>query len=180
MRRFLATALVAGLMSGVGCGGEPETPEQRVRASLAEVEAAVEAADVGGFRDFVSDRYQDARGNDKRALVGLLLFERNRSRRVHVVTRLRGLEILEDGRAQVSLTVGMAGSPLPSAADAARLRADVFAVELDLVEEGDRWRVVWADWRPAPASDLLQLRSAPDPASLAGNTRPLSLRTGRG
>jgi hypothetical protein len=65
------------------------------------------------------------------------------------------VDVREPSRAEVSLAAGLAGRPVRGPEDLAGLRADVYAVDLDLEREGQDWRVVWARWRRAPATDLL-------------------------
>jgi hypothetical protein len=142
------------LLLALGCRGEALTPEARIRAAIGELSAAVEAGDASALRDFVSERYEDARGNDRRALVAFVTFHRMQSRQVHLLTRIRSVELREDGRASVLLVAGMAGSG--AAGSGAGLRADVYRIDLDLEDEGGGvWRLVWADWHPVPATELL-------------------------
>ncbi len=155
-RRVPARALLAVVLAlGSGCGGEPQTPEARVRAALAALETAAEAGDVQAFGEHVSERYADEAGQDRRALLGLVTFHVMRHRGRHVFVRIRSLEIRESGRAEVTLAAALAGSTLAGEADVARLRADVWKIDLDLEEEDGDWRVVWAQWRPTAPADLL-------------------------
>jgi hypothetical protein len=67
-----------------------------------------------------------------------------------VIVRVRDVRI-EPGdpdRAAVTLAVGLAGA-------GSRVGAEVYAVDLDMAREGDAWRVSWAQWHSAPATDLL-------------------------
>jgi hypothetical protein len=61
---------------------------------------------------------------------------------------VRDVSFPEPERAAVTLAVGLAGA-------GSRLSAEVYAVDLDLAREADAWRVAWAQWRAAPATDLL-------------------------
>ena len=141
----LALAL---LLAGCG-GGDPETPEGQVRALLAELEVAAEAADVGAIKDHVSERYADDYGNDKQSLAAYLTFQVMRSQRRHVVLRVREVLIRDGGLAQVTLHAGLAGT------GGDLTRADVYAVDLDLEDEDGEWRLVWAQWKRAAPTDLL-------------------------
>ncbi len=146
----LAIALLC-LALGLDCGGEPETPEAQVRRALAEMEAAVEAGDVGAFKEWVSERYRDELGHDRRSLAAYLTFQVLQNQRRHLVVRVREIAVRDGALAEVSLHAGLAGR-----GGAQTLRADVYQVDVDLADEGDgEWRVVWAQWFPAPATDLL-------------------------
>ncbi len=149
---LLCTALAVPILA---CGGDDESPEARIRARLAEVELLAEAGDVAGVKQFLSEDYADAAGNDRRALATWLTLQRMQHRTLHVWSRVRSLEIEAEGRAAVVLAAGMAASPIAGAADLARMRADVYEIELDLREEGGDWRVLSARWSPTSPRDLL-------------------------
>jgi hypothetical protein len=144
------TALLCFLAALLGCGGAP-TPEQQVRAALAALEDAAERGDASAFADGVSAAYSDPYGHDReklRAFVAFHLMQSGRGR--EVVVRVRDVSVTDESRAVVALALGLAG-----ARGSRGLAAEVYAVDLDLVREGEAWRVSWAQWRRAPATDLL-------------------------
>jgi hypothetical protein len=132
----------------LACGATP-TPEQQVRAVLAALESAAESGQAGDFSELVSARYEDPYGHDReklRAFVAFHVMQSGRGR--EVIVRVRDVSFPEPKRAAVTLAVGLAGA-------GSRLSAEVYAVDLDLAREDDTWRVSWAQWRAAPATDLL-------------------------
>ena len=146
--RIAAALLLAALL---GCSAAAPTPEQQVRAVLDALEAAAEAGDASAFAELVSADYQDPYGHDReklRAFVALHVMLRSRGREVIVRVRDVRIEPADPARAAVTLAVGLAGA-------GARVSAEVYAVDLDLGREGEAWRVAWAQWRSAPATDLL-------------------------
>jgi hypothetical protein len=151
-RRLLGPLLALAL---AGCAGDPQSPEAQIRSVLAELEAAAEAGELGPFKAHVSERYADGQGFDKEALVGFARLHVLRSARRHVFVRVRAIELREPQRAEVTLAVALAGSRLATPGDAARMRADVYKVDLDLEDEDGAWRIVWARWRPTAPADLL-------------------------
>jgi hypothetical protein len=148
-------ALLLLLAAALACG-QAVTPEDEVRAVLGALEAAAEAGDAGAFSELVSGAYQDPYGHDRDALKAFVAFHVMRSGRGReVVVRVRDVRI-EPGdpmRAAVTLAVGLAGGG--SARGPGGLGAEVYAVDLDLLREDDAWRVAWAQWHAAPATDLL-------------------------
>jgi hypothetical protein len=137
----LATALF-------GCGEAP-TPEQEVREVLEALEAAAEGGQAGDFAELVSASYADPYGHDReklRAFVAFHVMQSGRGR--EVIVRVRDVQFPERERAAVTLAVGLAGA-------GSRLSAEVYAVDMDLAREHDAWRISWAQWRAAPATDLL-------------------------
>jgi hypothetical protein len=156
-RVVAAVAPTIALMIGaLACGGKERSPEEQIRARLAEIEQLAEAGDVAGVKELISERYEDAAGNDRRALAAWLTFQRMQHRNLYVWSRIRTLELVAPEQASVVVVAGMAASPISGPADLARMRADVYEIDLDLVDEGGSdWRVVSASWRPTRPTDLL-------------------------
>ena len=147
---WVRTGTLACFVLLAGCGAAP-TPEEEVRAVLAALEEAAEEGDASAFAESVSASYADPYGHDRDALRRFVAFHVMQSGRGReVVVRVRDVVFPEPARAVVTLAVGLAGR-----GDARGLRADVYAVDMDLVREDDAWRISFAQWRPAPASDLL-------------------------
>jgi hypothetical protein len=151
-RRTLAgvLALAAGCAALLAGCAEPETPESRVRAALAQLETAAETGDVAAFGELVSDAYQDALGHDKRQLRDFVRFHvlRNPGGR-ELLLRVRSIQLTSERTASVMLHAGLAG------AGESALRADAYAIDLDLALEDDVWRITWAQWQPAAPAELL-------------------------
>jgi hypothetical protein len=151
------TAVVALLVAALGlaCGADPRSPEAEIRDAIERVTEAAEAGDSAAVRDFISERYQDERGNDRRTLGAYVAGQVMRRERRHLLTRVRRVDLREKDRASVLVVIGMAARPLAEADDPG-LRADVYRVDLELEDEGSGdWKVVWADWHPARVTDLL-------------------------
>ena len=148
MKGWLPAALLLAALCG--CGAAP-TPEQEVRAVLDALEAAAEKGDASAFSSLVSSAYSDPYGHDReklRAFVAFHVVQSGRGR--EVVVRIRDVSFTDESRAVVALSVGLAGSR-----GAGGLAAEVYAVDMDIVREADGWRVTFAQWRRAPATDLL-------------------------
>ena len=153
--RRLLLALLCAAAALPGCGAAP-TPEDEVRATLAALEAAAEAGDASAFAELVSADYTDPYGHDRdklRAFVAFHVLRSGRGREVILRVRDVHIEASEPTRAAVTLAVGLAGAG--SRRGSGGLGAEVYAVDLDLAREGDAWRVAWAQWQAAPATDLL-------------------------
>ncbi len=127
-----------------------------MRALLERAEDAVEQQDLGELKPLVSERYADDRGQDKRAVEGLLTYYFFRNQAIHLLTRIASLALSEPERAEVVVFVGMAGRPIAGPEELGGLRADLYRFEFSLAQEdGSNWRVTRASWRPAAASDFL-------------------------
>ena len=126
-----------------------------MRAVLAALEAGAEARDAAAMKEHVSERYRDARGQDRRAVAALVALHFLENRSVHLLVRVRALEIGPPGEARVDALVAMAGVPIPAPESLVGLRADLYRFELRLREEEDgAWRVVSAEWRPAALDEF--------------------------
>lgn len=144
--RPVAGVLLAavGLLSLAACGPrESGTPESRLHATLDAAEAAAEAGDHAALAALVATDYADAQGRGRREVLVLLRGLLLRYPRLELVTRVRSLTLHSDALASVTLEV------LAGGAGAAGLDADAFALELSLVDGGEGWQLVAADWTGA-------------------------------
>jgi hypothetical protein len=152
-RRAAAAALAA---LALACGGGEDTPEAAVRRTLAAIEEAAGARDVGAFVAHVAPDYADPHGNDRDAVRRIAAFHLLRNQAVHTLVRLREVAIVEPGHAQVDALVAMAGTEIPDAEVLASVRADLYRFALTLREaEPGVWRVTSATWHPATRDDFL-------------------------
>ncbi|HEY8153764.1 MAG TPA: hypothetical protein VII72_06510 [Myxococcota bacterium] len=142
------------LCLALACAGEPESPEDRVRALLASLEESAQRKDAGEMKEHVSEGYSDAHGNDKRAVAQLVAFHLLRNQSVHLLTRVQSVVIPSPGEARAEVLVAMAGTEIEGPEALIALRADLYRFDLGLVEEDGDWRVRSADWRPASVDDF--------------------------
>jgi hypothetical protein len=148
------TLLLLLLCLALGCRAGTVSPEERVRAVLAEIEAAAERANVRAMKDHVSESYGDNAGNDKRRLAQIVAFHLARNRTIHLLTRIPLVEFPAPGEARALAFVAMAGSPIEGPEALLSLRADLYRFELWLRDEDGDWRVSSAAWRPAEVEDF--------------------------
>ncbi len=108
------------------------------------------------LREMVSDRYADSRGNDRRAVEGLVRYYFLRNRAIHLYTQVKSVKVPERGRAEAVVLVAMAAQPIPAVDAFVRLRAELYRFDVALVaDDGREWKVVRAEWRPAELADFL-------------------------
>ncbi|MEM8682368.1 MAG: hypothetical protein AAGF72_02990 [Pseudomonadota bacterium] len=139
MRVLLSLAILTCLAA---CGGPASNSEEQIRAWLAAGEQAAEDKDRGALMDMVSSSYTDVKGNDKQAIGNMLRYIFLRQNQVALITRIESLDVFDGTAAEVTMTVGMAGSragQLGFNADAYRF---VFEIELD----GSEWQLISARW----------------------------------
>ena len=133
---------IAALLLQAACGGNSGTPEEALRAWVEAAELAAEEKARGALVGMISPDYIDARGNDRAALDRTLRLLFLRQQSITLLVKLDSVEVFNETAAQVSLTVGMAGT------NGGRfgLSADAYRFELDLVAEDDEWLLTAARW----------------------------------
>lgn len=148
------SAIFIALLALAACS-KAQTPEAQVRATIAQAEAAAEKRDGATLRGFVSEKYADAQGQDKRAVEAVLRFYFLRNESIHLFTHVRSIGFPERDRALVTVLVAMAAQPVKRAEELERLRANLYRFEITFAKEADQWRVVNAEWRPAELVEFL-------------------------
>ncbi len=148
----LPLALIV-LLLAAACGAE--SPESRIRKT---VEAAAEASadrDLSGLMEHVDESFADASGNDKAALRGMIGFHLKQHGAVYVWTREQVIAVADDGTARYRAVVALAGQPINTRINLTDFDADFLQVDLRFRRDGDAWRVIGAEWKPARPTDLL-------------------------
>ena len=138
--RTLITGLICAFLAG--CGGAETGPEEAVRAWVQAAEAAAEEKDRQGLLELIAENYADSRGNDHAQIGNMIRFYFLRQKSVAFLTSINDIVVMGDTAAQVSLTVGMAGTD----ASALGVRADAYNFELELEKMDDEWLLIGARW----------------------------------
>lgn len=156
MHRHIAALLTAISLALLlpGCS-KPETPEQRLRALINGAEQAAEQKEIGTLRGYVSDRYRDAAGRDRRTIDGVLRLYLLRHANVHLLTRVERVTLTPPDRADAVIYVAMAARPIASAEALAAFQANLYRFDIGFLEEEEQWRVTHAAWRPAELADFI-------------------------
>jgi hypothetical protein len=141
------------VVSAAACRSGDDSPDAKIRTTIAHAEAFAEAKDLGGLKDLISDAYRDDAGQDKRAILGLLFMQFRKHESIHLLTRITRVDV-QPPHATATVFTAMAGRPIPSVDDLPALRADLYRFDLTLVDERGTWRVTKSAWRPAVLSDF--------------------------
>ncbi len=153
--RHLTAALLVLLAALPACKREQEPPEAQVRAVMKEVQKAAAAAEVGKLKAFLSDGYNDARGNDRQAIAQLLTFHYMRHRSHHVFSLVRSVDALAPDAVKVVALAALAGQPIEGPEALADIHADLFRFTFHFALEDDDWLCVRVDWERARPPDFL-------------------------
>lgn len=148
------TFVLALLLALVACS-KRESPEQRIRALIESAEEAVEKKDIGTVRGYVSERYRDEDGRDRRSAEGILKLYVLRNETIHLFTRIASISLAAPDRAQAIVYVAMAARPITRAEELGAFNANLYRFELSFAEEDKQWRIVRAAWRPAEPTDFI-------------------------
>ena len=92
-------------------------------------------------------------GNAVGQIVRYYLFQ-NRS--VHLLHKVRFIDIVEPGRADVVVLVAVAGSPIEGIEQIGQMQADLLRFDIRMIEEEKgEWRLAGSAWERATATDFL-------------------------
>lgn len=125
-----------------GCAERP-APEQRLRASMEQLQAAIDARDAAAIEaqlaeDFIGPEGMDRAGARRLAVASFLRYR-------SVWVKLGKVDIaLQDGHARVRFEAalgGGAGQPLPEA-------AQWYSVQTGWRDQDGQWRMTSAQWQP--------------------------------
>jgi hypothetical protein len=157
MRRTITTLVVISVIVVVlGECKDRSTPEQQVRATIAQAEQAAQEKDLKTLAGLLSDRFGENTENDRASVLRIVQLQFLRYPSIHLLVRVPAVVFPEPGHAEVTALVAMASLPLASAADLARASADLYRFDLVFVEEGKRrWRLRSAAWTPVRIEDFL-------------------------
>lgn len=148
------------LLALTGCTGDPpQAPEARLRQTIATMQAAAEARDMGELMTHVADDYHDQAQRDKRELRQIARFYFMRHRQPHILVRIKGIEWLnpEQTRARVHLLAATAGRVIDDPGLLSSMRADLIQFELLFHARNDTFVLQAADWQHAFPADFLQI-----------------------
>lgn len=126
------------------------TDEERLYRVLTDVSRAVETRSPAGVLRHVSETYQDAYGNNKRALAQQVYGGLRSVERITVVPEVTSLQINGDTAAmQIKARIWFGEPGLANPTDV--------TVNARFARERGRWLVTWADgWEPAEESYMNQ------------------------
>lgn len=140
-RAILAMLTAVGTCILAACS-TPSDPEAELRAWVAEAEEEAESKDRRALVDRIAVSYGDARGNDRDGISDMFRFYMLRQQSIALLTKIDDIEIQGDSAAELTLTVGMAGTNTGSFG----LNADAYRFELELEKDGDEWLLIGARW----------------------------------
>jgi hypothetical protein len=148
---FLLSAILLS-----GCSHDAElSPEQQIEAFLDRAEAAVESRSLAQSTALIADNYHDENGRGLREMKRLLMGYFLRHKTIHILKKIDQISLADEGVARVVLYAGMVGSQVEILDDFSQWRGDLVRLEIDLVlEDGDQWRLLRADWRRASRGEL--------------------------
>ena len=142
MARVTQIALLLVLAMLTSCNSDVSEPEEQVRAWVRAMHVAAEAKERGDIVASISPAYVDARGNSRDDIDKLLRVYFFRQNTITLLSKLDDVKVIGGTAAEVSITVGMAGTN----DSALGISADAYRFELELELDGDDWLLISARW----------------------------------
>ena len=140
--KALSLVLASAALAGCGHGDDPAA---EIRALLAAAEEAAESRDAGFFADAVGAAYRDSRGHDRDELLRMLRGFFIANQRIEVVSRIDEIVLEGTDAARAVVLAGLVGRR-SGAALLEGLDADLYRIELELVNDVGDWRIIGARW----------------------------------
>lgn len=132
------------------CSQETATPEEQIRNMVSAMETAVEQRSLDSVKELVDAEYSDEWNGNKQAALRALLFYFQGHQSIYLLTRVSDIDISDDATsAEVTVYVGMAGSPVEQADSLISLNADLYRFDIKLVTDDNNWLVKSAMWKRA-------------------------------
>jgi hypothetical protein len=124
--------------------GTADSPEEQVRQTIAAVEKAAEARDVGDVMEHVSPHFRDAEGRGAEELARYVRGYFIAHQSIHLLTRIDRIEFPTPQEARVQLTVAMVGRDA-DAANAWDLAGEIRDFRATLLREDGEWRATYLE-----------------------------------
>lgn len=143
MKHAIALGIAA---TAIAASGDGDSPEAQVRATIAAMETAAEARDVGDLTEHISAQFRDGYGRDSQELSRYVrgYFVANQS--VHLLTRIESIEFPTQEEARARVTVAMAGREAEST-NAWDLAGEIHDFDVTFMHEDGEWKVTYAKWK---------------------------------
>ena len=136
--------LGAVVMLAALCGCTRTTPEQRLRDTVASLQAAIQARDAGDIREVLAEDFVGPGGVDREGAVRMAQAMFLRHREIGV-TMAGPLQVrMQPGHASVRFEAALTGGSGSILPDAARL----YSVETGWRLDDGNWRLTSVDWKP--------------------------------
>jgi len=150
LHRFLLAGLVCLFSS---CTNEDTDPETLLRQTIDQIQLAAEQKKLGDLMANVSEDYLDDTGQDWKQIRAAVQFQFIRNPKIHSLKLIKSIEILDDGSAQATVLVALAGRPIDGVSALTGLKADLIRFNLTFVDP-DNWKLTSARWQPAKPEDF--------------------------
>jgi hypothetical protein len=136
--------LIAAVLLVALCACTRTTPEQRLRDTVASLQAAIQARDAGDIREVLAEDFVGPGGVDREGAVRMAQAMFLRHREIGV-TMAGPLQVrMQPGHASVRFEAALTGGSGSILPDAARL----YSVETGWRLDDGNWRLTSADWKP--------------------------------
>jgi hypothetical protein len=151
-RRIVAVSIALALLAG--CKGR-KSPRQLIQEAIVAAKEGAEEKDISGIAELLSPQYKDTNDQDRAAVLGMVRLQFLRAQSIYLFMRIPAIHVQGPDRAEATVLVAMASTPIAAATQLAGLSANLYKFELQFATEGGKWRVLTASWSPAQPGDFL-------------------------
>ena len=142
-RRFtLWILLPAALLAALAGCGESGDPESRLRQTVAQMETAAEAGEIGEFLDYVADDFSGQDGQyDRRSLARMMRAQMLRHTRISATITSSDVQMFTN-RASMDMTLLLTGGPRAWMPESGEL----MTVKTGWRQDAGDWVLISATW----------------------------------
>jgi hypothetical protein len=156
--QFIYRLFIYSLIIGISCiftaCSDEKSPEDQVNEYIESAKTAAQERSLGDFKALISDHFKGKNGYQKRDLSGLATGYFFQNKNIYLLTKTKSIYFPTPDQAEVQLVVAMAGQPINDAASLVSFRARIYAFDLVLNRQDEKWLLENARWSPANSKDL--------------------------
>jgi len=124
------------------CGGPKTGAEEQLTEWVNAAKEAAEAKQRSTLVEMISPAYEDLKGYDRDDIENMLRAYFFRQNNIKLITTINEVRLFAGSAAEIDLTVAMAGTN----DGILGFSADAYKFQLELVLDGDDWRLISARW----------------------------------
>ena len=136
--------LILALFFITACDNDTQTPEQQIKAVIADIEQGIEERSLSQVMEHISDDYHDHKGRSKKDIKRYVQLQILRNQNITILSRVKSLDIQNDiASVELSAAAAARGSEL----NIASVRADTHKASVVLKSDSGDWKVISASLR---------------------------------
>lgn len=136
--------LILTLFFITACDNDTQTPEQQIKAVIADIEQGIEERSLSQVMEHISDDYHDHKSRSKKDIKRYVQLQILRNQNITILSRVKSLDVQNDiASVELSAAAAARGSEL----NIASVRADTHKASVVLKNDSGDWKVISASLR---------------------------------